>query len=359
MALATEESRVLLLYTGGTIGMLVSDAGYVPEPFFLFETLRSQTSRFHDPLGDSLLSRGRSVEGFRAWSESRSRDQSKSRSRATSREQHSGARSPLDVLHEHTPPSGKRVGGGDGEKTPAHERTNPFNDSRTSSPRQIPSNPNAPSTLLVRSTRPLQAPPYMEESDDPVPLQRGRVHTDSAFPKCKKVRENCYEMHLPSLVTPAASSAPGGNVKRIKYAVLEVRFPLRYLCDFTEVLQWDPLLDSSNMEIADWIRIAEEIELNYHLFDAFVVLHGTDTMCYSSSALSFLLEDLGKTVVRLDSPFTEWFIFSPSPFQIITGAQIPLSQLRNDAVENLLGALSIAGQYLIPGMAFLSSNGIF
>jgi lysophospholipase len=51
------------------------------------------------------------------------------------------------------------------------------------------------------------------------------------------------------------------------------------------------------MEISDWIRIAEEIELNYHLFDAFVVLHGTDTMCYSSSALSFLLEDLGKTVV--------------------------------------------------------------
>jgi len=51
------------------------------------------------------------------------------------------------------------------------------------------------------------------------------------------------------------------------------------------------------MEISDWIRIAEEIELNYHFFDAFVVLHGTDTMGYSSSALSFLLEDLGKTVV--------------------------------------------------------------
>ena len=49
---------------------------------------------------------------------------------------------------------------------------------------------------------------------------------------------------------------------------------------------------------ADWIRIATEIELNYSLFDAFVILHGTDTMAYSSSALSFLLEDLGKTVVR-------------------------------------------------------------
>jgi len=48
---------------------------------------------------------------------------------------------------------------------------------------------------------------------------------------------------------------------------------------------------------ADWIRIATEIELNYS-FDAFVVLHGTDTMTYTSSALTFLLEDLGKTVVR-------------------------------------------------------------
>lgn len=47
----------------------------------------------------------------------------------------------------------------------------------------------------------------------------------------------------------------------------------------------------------DWIHLATEIELNYH-FDAFVVLHGTDTMSYTSSALSFLLEDLGKTVVR-------------------------------------------------------------
>ena len=47
----------------------------------------------------------------------------------------------------------------------------------------------------------------------------------------------------------------------------------------------------------DWIRIATEIELNYDTFDAFVVLHGTDTMAYTSSALSFLLEDLGKTVI--------------------------------------------------------------
>jgi len=76
------------------------------------------------------------------------------------------------------------------------------------------------------------------------------------------------------------------------------------------------LLDSTNMDIAgrsgfslptysadvktDWIRIATEIELNYS-FDAFVILHGTDTMAYTASALSFLLEDLGKTVVCHDS----------------------------------------------------------
>ena len=51
----------------------------------------------------------------------------------------------------------------------------------------------------------------------------------------------------------------------------------------------------------DWIRIATEIELNYALFDAFVILHGTDTMAYTASALSFMLEDLGKTVVSVHS----------------------------------------------------------
>jgi lysophospholipase len=64
-----DEARVLVIYTGGTIGMLVSAQGYVPEPFFLTETLRSQ-KRFHDPLQDSLFSNAASVEGYREWSSS-------------------------------------------------------------------------------------------------------------------------------------------------------------------------------------------------------------------------------------------------------------------------------------------------
>ncbi|KAI9256722.1 asparaginase-domain-containing protein [Sporodiniella umbellata] len=81
--------------------------------------------------------------------------------------------------------------------------------------------------------------------------------------------------------------------------------------------------------MADWVRIAEDIHLNYQLYDAFIVLHGTDTMAYTASALSFMLEELGKTV-------------------IITGSQVPLTEVRNDAVENLLGALTIAGHFVIP-----------
>lgn len=65
----SDEARVLVVYTGGTIGMLLSPQGYVPEPFFLTETLRSQ-KRFHDPLQDSLFSNAASVKGYREWSTS-------------------------------------------------------------------------------------------------------------------------------------------------------------------------------------------------------------------------------------------------------------------------------------------------
>ncbi|KIM48771.1 hypothetical protein M413DRAFT_437948 [Hebeloma cylindrosporum] len=253
---ASDESRVLVIYTGGTIGMLVGQQGYVPEPYFLTETLRSQT-RFHDPLQDSLFSNSGSVQGFREWS---------------------GRSSPGEVANI-TPedPQGR--------------------------------------TLLVRSSRPIGHTTALNPS-----LNASLLLNQ---PRCTKISENLYEAHLPTLVTPK-SKIPGGNIsKSIRYAILE----------------WNPLLDSSNIDIEDWIRIATEIELNY-TFDAFVILHGTDTLAYTSSALSFLLEDLGKTV-------------------ILTGAQIPLSQLRNDAVDNLMGALTIAGHYIIPECCLYFNHTLF
>ena len=106
------------------------------------------------------------------------------------------------------------------------------------------------------------------------------------------------------------------------------------------ILEYERLLDSSNMTMSDWIRIATDIEKYYHKFDAFLVLHGTDTMSYTASSLSFLLENLGKPV-------------------IITGSQIPLSELRNDASDNLLGALTIAGHYVIPEVSLYFNNRLF
>ena len=82
-------------------------------------------------------------------------------------------------------------------------------------------------------------------------------------------------------------------------------------------------IDSSNMNISYWVEIATIIEENYHEHDGFVVLHGSDTMSYSASALSFMLENLAKPV-------------------IFTGSQLPIGDLRTDAKENLITSVQIA-----------------
>lgn len=96
-----------------------------------------------------------------------------------------------------------------------------------------------------------------------------------------------------------------------------------------DVHEYEPLLDSSNMTPAEWIEIARDVEANYDRYDGFVVLHGTDTMAYTASALPFLLGGLRKPV-------------------IITGSQIPLCEIRNDARENLITSLMLAASYDIP-----------
>ena len=89
------------------------------------------------------------------------------------------------------------------------------------------------------------------------------------------------------------------------------------------VLSREVPIDSSDITPADWIEVADLIGRHYDRYDGFVVLHGTDTMAHSASALSFLLENLGKPV-------------------IFTGAQVPVGRVRTDARENLLSALEIA-----------------
>jgi hypothetical protein len=109
---------------------------------------------------------------------------------------------------------------------------------------------------------------------------------------------------------------------------------------YYELLEYDPLLDSSNMDQQHWTRIARDIEHFYADFDGFVVMHGTDTMCYTASALSFMFTALAKTVV-------------------FTGAQVPMSAQRSDGVSNLLGALMIAGHYVIPEVCVFFNNHLY
>ena len=107
----------------------------------------------------------------------------------------------------------------------------------------------------------------------------------------------------------------------------------------------DPVIDSSNVSPRNWLDLAAIIRDNYARYDGFVVLHGTATMSYTASALSFLLEDLAKPVV-------------------FTGSQIPIGVLRTDGRENLMTAIEIAsaridGRPAVPELSLYFQNCLF
>ncbi|MFN3404105.1 MAG: asparaginase [Cytophagaceae bacterium] len=107
-------------------------------------------------------------------------------------------------------------------------------------------------------------------------------------------------------------------------SILDYMPELQRLNSNVEFTTFEKPLDSSNMIPGHWLRMVKIIQANYNKYDGFVILHGTDTMAYSASALSFLLENLDKPV-------------------IFTGAQLPVSEVRSDARENFITAIEIAG----------------
>lgn len=109
--------------------------------------------------------------------------------------------------------------------------------------------------------------------------------------------------------------------------------------EFT-ISEYSPVIDSSNMSPRDWQYIANDIKQNYAQYDGFVVLHGTDTMAYTASALSFMFQDLAKPV-------------------IVTGSQIPLSEIRSDGLNNLLNALYLAANYPIYEVGLFFNNKLY
>lgn len=121
------------------------------------------------------------------------------------------------------------------------------------------------------------------------------------------------------------TDAETGVLVPFDFSGIYEEFPsLKQLNVDIDVHTMDPVIDSANVEPANWLTLAGLIRDNYARYDGFVVLHGTDTMSYTASALSFLFENLAKPVV-------------------FTGSQIPIGILRTDGRENLITAIEIAG----------------
>src|SRR5690606_6117389 len=118
--------------------------------------------------------------------------------------------------------------------------------------------------------------------------------------------------------------ADTGALKAFDFGNLLKNIPELKLLDCQiNTISFEEPIDSSNMNPEYWVQIAGIIEDNYEDFDGFVVLHGSDTMSYSASALSFMLENLAKPV-------------------ILTGSQLPIGDLRTDAKENLITSIQMA-----------------
>lgn len=127
----------------------------------------------------------------------------------------------------------------------------------------------------------------------------------------------------------------GGTIGMVKDAMTGSLMPVnfeRLLANIPEIAKLDieldihtfePTIDSSNVDPEHWLRLVEVIETNYTRYEGFVILHGSDTMAYSASAISFLIENLSKPI-------------------IFTGSQLPIGVLRTDAKENFITALEIA-----------------
>lgn len=119
-----------------------------------------------------------------------------------------------------------------------------------------------------------------------------------------------------------------GALKAFDFNNLLKQIPeLKLLTCKIETVSFQEPIDSSNMSPEYWVQMAEIIETNYDAFDGFVLLHGSDTMSYTASALSFMLENLAKPV-------------------ILTGSQLPIGDLRTDAKENLITSIQMASLHV-------------
>jgi len=169
----------------------------------------------------------------------------------------------------------------------------------------------------------------MQEGPDG--LQPSEGFMDSAMAP----RPSFNDRSGPSLGLPAKHKGKDITVPSLRTPPTAYNRHIRY-----GMVEFDPLLDSSSMSASDWAAIALAVQENYHLFDGFVILHGTDSLAHTASALSFMMNNLGKPV-------------------ILTGSQAPIFALQSDAVDNLLGSLIIAGTFVIPEVSLFFHHKLY
>lgn len=137
-----------------------------------------------------------------------------------------------------------------------------------------------------------------------------------------------------------------GTLRPFNFENIYEALPILRSFDYRlEFHSFDPLLDSSNMTPPFWVELAEVIAANYEQYDGFVILHGSDTMAYTASALSFMLENLNKPV-------------------ILTGSQLPMGVIRSDGRENFINAIEIAAAQeentpIVPEVAICFDNQLY
>ena len=145
----------------------------------------------------------------------------------------------------------------------------------------------------------------------------------------------------------------GGTIGMVQDANGSLKpYPMRHIYDVVPELrscayqidtcQMENIIDSSNITPSNWIELAEIIERNYEDYDGFVILHGTDTMAYTASALSFMFKNLTKPI-------------------ILTGSQLPMGVLRTDGRENIICALELAScrEAYIPEVCLFFENRLY
>jgi len=137
-----------------------------------------------------------------------------------------------------------------------------------------------------------------------------------------------------------------GALSAVDFSKIQKSIPEINRFDFKiDTIEFETPIDSSDIDYKFWIKLAKIIKENYDKYTGFVILHGTDTMSFTGSALSFMLQDLNKAVV-------------------LTGSQLPIGMLRTDGKENLISAIEIAsktenGQSIVPEVCIYFENKLF